>query len=69
MKKVSYTDMNKYGLPPKHINVASGRFQGEAETGVKKFWMDMSHYLPAAAWNGRARTRWKRRSTSSSRAS
>ena len=38
--------MKKYGVPPKHVNVVSGRFQGEAETGLKSFWMGMSHYLP-----------------------
>ena len=46
MKKVAYADMKKYGVPPKHVNVVSGRFQGEAETGLKSFWMGMSHYLP-----------------------
>jgi glyoxylate utilization-related uncharacterized protein len=46
VKKVSYADMTKYGVPPRHFNVVSGRFQGEAETGLKSFWMGMSHYLP-----------------------
>jgi glyoxylate utilization-related uncharacterized protein len=46
MKKVAFADMKKYGTPPKHVNVVSGRFQGEAETGLKSFWMGMSHYLP-----------------------
>lgn len=46
MKKVAFADMKKYGTPPKHSNVVSGRFQGQAETGVTKFWMGMSHYLP-----------------------
>jgi glyoxylate utilization-related uncharacterized protein len=46
MKKVAFADMKKYGVPPKHFNVVSGRFQGEAETGLKHFWVGMSHYLP-----------------------
>ncbi len=46
MKKVAFADMKKYGVPPLHFNVVSGRFQGQAETGVTKFWMGMSHYLP-----------------------
>ena len=46
MKKVAFADMTKYGTPPKHVNVASARFQGQAETGLTKFWMGMSHYLP-----------------------
>jgi glyoxylate utilization-related uncharacterized protein len=46
MKKVVFQDMKKYGVPPRHFNVVSGRFQGEAETGLKSFWMGMSHYLP-----------------------
>jgi glyoxylate utilization-related uncharacterized protein len=46
VKKVASADMKKYGVPPKHVNVVSGRFQGEAETGLKSFWMGMSHYLP-----------------------
>jgi hypothetical protein len=54
VKKVSYADMNKWGCPPKHFNVVSGRFQGEAETGLTKFWMGMSHYLPGGGveWSG-----------------
>ncbi len=54
MKKVSYADMNKWGCPPKHSGVASGRFQGDAETGVTTFWMGMSHYLPGGRveWSG-----------------
>ena len=54
MKKVAYADMTKYGVPPKHFNVVSGRFQGEAETGLKSFWMGMSHYLPGGGveWSG-----------------
>jgi glyoxylate utilization-related uncharacterized protein len=46
MKKVAFDDIKKFGTPPKHFNVVSGRFQGEAETGLTKFWMGMSHYLP-----------------------
>jgi len=46
MKKVAFEDIKKLGTPPKHFNVVSGRFQGAAETGLTKFWMGMSHYLP-----------------------
>jgi glyoxylate utilization-related uncharacterized protein len=46
MRKVAFADIKRYGVPPKHFNVVSGRFQGEAETGLKSFWMGMSHYLP-----------------------
>ncbi len=46
MKKVAFTDIKRFGTPPKHFNVVSGRFQGEAETGLTAFWMGMSHYLP-----------------------
>jgi len=54
VKKVAYADMTKYGVPPKHFNVVSGRFQGETETGLKAFWMGMSHYLPGGGveWSG-----------------
>ena len=54
MKKVSYSDMTTYGVPPKHISVVSGEFQGEAETGLTKFWMGMSHYPPGGGveWSG-----------------
>jgi uncharacterized cupin superfamily protein len=54
MKKVAYADMTTYGVPPKHFSVVSGRFQGEAETGLTKFWMGMSHYLPGGGveWSG-----------------
>ena len=46
MKKVAFNDIRKFGTPPKHFNVVSGRFQGEAETGLTNYWMGMSHYLP-----------------------
>lgn len=47
MKKVAFDDIKKFSTPPKHFNVVSSRFQGEAETGLKSFWMGVSHYLPA----------------------
>ena len=54
MKKVAFDDIKKLGTPPKHFNVVSGRFQGAAETGLTKFWMGMSHYLPGGGveWSG-----------------
>lgn len=54
MKKIANADMHTWGCPPKHFNVVSGRFQGEAETGLASFWMGMSHYLPGGGveWSG-----------------
>ncbi len=54
MKKIARADVTKYGVPPKHFNVNSCRLQGEAESGLKSFWIGCSHYLPGGGieWSG-----------------
>ena len=54
MKKIARADMKKYGVPPKHFGVNSVRLQGEAESGLKSFWIGVSHYLPGGGieWSG-----------------
>ena len=54
MKKVARADITTYGVPPKHFNVNSFRLQGEAETGLRSFWVGCSHYLPGGGieWSG-----------------
>jgi mannose-6-phosphate isomerase-like protein (cupin superfamily) len=54
MKKVAIKDIKKYGTPPKHYNMNSARLQGKAETGIQKFWVGVSHYLPGGGieWGG-----------------
>jgi len=46
--------MKKYGVPPKHFNVNSVRIQGKDETGLQKFWVGVSYYLPNGGieWSG-----------------
>jgi quercetin dioxygenase-like cupin family protein len=45
MKKVELTDVKPYQAP-KHFNMTALRLHGREETGAKKFWMGMSHFLP-----------------------
>jgi len=54
VKKIARADMKNYGVPPKHFNVNSVRLQGEAESGLKSFWIGLSHYLPGGGieWSG-----------------
>lgn len=54
MKKIARADLKNYGVPPKHFNVNSVRLQGEAESGLKSFWVGVSHYLPGGGieWSG-----------------
>jgi mannose-6-phosphate isomerase-like protein (cupin superfamily) len=54
VKKIARADMKNYGVPPKHFNVNSVRLQGEAESGLKSFWIGVSHYLPGGGieWSG-----------------
>jgi mannose-6-phosphate isomerase-like protein (cupin superfamily) len=54
MKKVAYSDMKDWGMPPAHFDMRSARFQGEAETGLKSFWCGLSHYEPGGGveWSG-----------------
>jgi mannose-6-phosphate isomerase-like protein (cupin superfamily) len=54
VKRIARADMTKYGIPPKHFGVNSVRLQGKAESGLEKFWIGVSHYLPGGGieWGG-----------------
>jgi len=54
MKKIAFKEMKKYGVPPKHFNVNSVRVQGKDESGLQKFWVGVSYYLPGGGieWSG-----------------
>ena len=54
MKKIARADVTDYGIPPKHFGVNSTRLQSEAQSGLKSFWIVVSHYLPSGAieWSG-----------------
>lgn len=45
MKKVELKDVKPYN-PPKHFDMKAFRLHGKDETGIQKFWMGMSHFLP-----------------------
>lgn len=45
MKKVELKDVKPYQAP-KHFNMTALRLHGKEETGSKRFWMGMSHFLP-----------------------
>lgn len=45
MKKMELSQAKPYEAA-KHFNMTGFRLQGKAETGVTKFWMGMSHFLP-----------------------
>ena len=45
MKKVRFSDVKPYAAP-KHFNVSTLRLQGKDETGIQKFWMGLSYFLP-----------------------
>ena len=45
MKKVAIEDAKKYEAA-KHFDMRSIRLQGKDETGVSKFWVGLSHFLP-----------------------
>lgn len=51
MKKVELKDVKPYEAPG-HFKMTAMRLQGKEETGVQKFWMGMSHFLPGggAQW-------------------
>jgi quercetin dioxygenase-like cupin family protein len=44
MIKVELKDVKPYQAP-KHFNMTALRLHGKEETGAKKFWMGMSHFL------------------------
>jgi len=51
MKKVSLSQVKPYAAP-KHFNMTALRLQGKEETGIQKFWMGLSYFLPGggAEW-------------------
>ncbi len=51
MKKVSLSQVKPYSAP-KHFNCSTLRLQGKDETGITKFWVGLSYFLPAggAEW-------------------
>lgn len=51
MKKVRLSDVKPYSAP-KHFNMVAMRLQGKEETGIQKFWMGLSYFLPGggAEW-------------------
>ncbi len=51
MKKVKFDDVKAY-FPPGHMNMAALKIQGKEETGLDRFWVGLSHFLPGggAEW-------------------
>jgi mannose-6-phosphate isomerase-like protein (cupin superfamily) len=51
MKKVSLSQVKPYAAA-KHFNMTALRLQGKEESGIQKFWMGMSYFLPGggAEW-------------------
>jgi glyoxylate utilization-related uncharacterized protein len=51
MKKVSLSEVKPYAAP-KHFNCSTLRLQGKDETGISKFWVGLSYFLPGggAEW-------------------
>jgi glyoxylate utilization-related uncharacterized protein len=51
MKKVSLDQVKPYAAP-KHFNMTAMRLQGKEETGITKFWVGLSYFLPGggAEW-------------------
>ena len=51
MKKFSLSDAKPYAAA-KHFNMTAMRLQGKEETGIQKFWVGMSYFLPGggAEW-------------------
>ncbi|MBW2065811.1 MAG: cupin domain-containing protein [Deltaproteobacteria bacterium] len=45
MKKVELKDVKPYDAPG-HFNMTALRLHGKEESGAKKFWMGLSHFLP-----------------------
>lgn len=45
MKHVKFEDIKSYKAP-KHFDCISLRVQGKEETGISKFWMGVTHFLP-----------------------
>lgn len=51
MKKISLSQVKPYAAA-KHFNVSTLRLQGKEETGIQKFWVGLSYFLPqgGAEW-------------------
>lgn len=51
MKKVSLDQVKTYAAA-KHFNMVAMKLQGKDETGIQKFWMGLSYFLPGggAEW-------------------
>ncbi len=45
MKKVSLSQVKPYAAA-KHFNMTAMRLQGKEETGIQKFWVGLSYFLP-----------------------
>ena len=45
MKKISLNDVKPYAAPG-HFDMVAIRLNGTEETGAKKFWVGLSHFLP-----------------------
>jgi mannose-6-phosphate isomerase-like protein (cupin superfamily) len=51
MKKVRLEEVKPYAAA-KHFNMTAMRLQGKEETGIQKFWVGLSYFLPGggAEW-------------------
>ena len=51
MKKISLSEVKPYAAA-KHFNMTAMRIQGKEETGLQKFWVGVSYFLPGggAEW-------------------
>jgi glyoxylate utilization-related uncharacterized protein len=51
MKKVSLSEVKPYAAA-KHFSMTAMRLQGKEETGIQKFWVGVSYFLPGggAEW-------------------
>jgi quercetin dioxygenase-like cupin family protein len=45
MKAMKFSDVKEYQAA-KHFKMTAHRLQGKEETGVSKFWLGLSHFLP-----------------------
>jgi glyoxylate utilization-related uncharacterized protein len=45
MRKVKLSEVSPYAAPG-HFGMTAMRLSGQDETGAKKFWVGMSHFLP-----------------------
>jgi glyoxylate utilization-related uncharacterized protein len=54
MKKIAFEEIKKFATPAKHFGVNSARLQGKNESGLQKFWVGVSYYLPGGGieWSG-----------------